>query len=63
MGSSGVEYRYYTAKEFYCLSQEMQTDLKAYRKKKNGGKDGKDAKKVGFIKKLKGKIASLVTKK
>ena len=40
----------------------MQTKLKAYRKKKNGGKDGKDAKKVRFDKKLKGKIASLVTK-
>ena len=40
----------------------MQTDLKAYQKKKNGGKDGKDAKKVRFDKKLKGKIASLVTK-
>jgi len=61
-GPSGVEYLYYKPKDFRRLSQEMQTDLKAHRRKKNGGKDGKDAKKVRFDKKLKGKIASLVTK-
>ena len=62
-GPSGVEYWYYKLKDFCRLSQEMRTDLKGYWKERSGGKDGKDAKRVKFNKKLKGKIASLVTKK
>ena len=58
-----MEYRYYKPKDFRCLPQEQQDDLKAYRAKRSKGNHGKCLKKkVTFDQQLKGKIASLVSK-
>ena len=62
-GGTGVEYRYYTTKEYNKLSKEQKDELREYRKDKEskGGKPDKSNSNGGFKKKhLKATVASVV---
>ena len=62
-GGTGVEYRYYTTKEYNKLSKEQKDELREYRKEKDskGGNPDKSNSKGGFKKKnLRATVASVV---
>ena len=58
-GCTGVEYRYYTTKEYNKLTKEQKDELRDHRKEKDS-KGNPDKSGGGYKKKLKATVASVV---